>query len=690
MTVSILKQDASLAYAAEELSRFLNQYTNVTVLSGEGGERVVSLLVDPALPAHQYTLMGDGQALVIRGGNASSTLCGVYEALADSGMFFEATGYSAPDGLDLNRLFGICRAVAPKFRLRGIRQHINFPMDISSYSLREAQEYIRSLARMRYNAITFHSYPGQWHAARPDDEGDCAGHFFYGQVHSLPLGEDSETARLLTEKIHNRRYFCIPEAEEIFEQDKARAEYAVYWLNQVMATAKEAGLTVSLSVEILTDDGEAMVKMLRALCKAYPLVDTLELITEECGGFRDQPGVTRENLQDFMVGLFGEDILDADGNLPGMPRELPHQLGSSAVSLKRVLTALELREQWMEGLSHAPKLRAGLYLTCGDTLRVLRPILRRKLPDGMTMSLLPAHGALAVARNIRETGNNAEDWQNTMYYSWAEFDGNMFIQQMSTDGIEALVHMAEGESAYGFCINHWRTAENNLTISYAAEAAVSAMTAAEFYPRYARRLGIRDEAGFAEVCRRLALLDTYNRDNLFNIGFCAVSCWYNWHRRKGGMKPRGFPAEPQKAAMAEYKAIREAFGALLPTADSEGGIAFLRLMMNRCYTSILHIRAMFALDELETLYDYDDPKPLTVAQMERVHAILKESMSAACEYLEVYGALLPDRGGEGQLISYYETSVAYIRTVAAAFEKAEEVSASPIYDAPPMPDAEVK
>ena len=55
MTVSILKQDASLAYAAGEVARFLNQYTTTTILPGEGGERTVTLLVDPSLPAHHST-----------------------------------------------------------------------------------------------------------------------------------------------------------------------------------------------------------------------------------------------------------------------------------------------------------------------------------------------------------------------------------------------------------------------------------------------------------------------------------------------------------------------------------------------------------------------------------------------------------------------------------------------------------
>ena len=250
--------------------------------------------------------------------------------------------------------------------------------------------------------------------------------------------------------------------------------------------------------------------------------------------------------------------------------------------------------------------------------------------------------------------------------------------------------MPDTDSSYGYCINHWRTAENNLIITYAAQASIDGTAASDFYLSYARKLGIADEAGFAEACRKLAWLDTYNRDNLFNIGFCAVNCWYNWHRRKGGMKPRGFEAEPQKRSMAEYELLIHAFGKVLPTASTKEGIAFIRLMMNRCYTSILHVRAMFVLDELETIYDYDQPKPLTSEQMERVNEILTESMNAAREYLDVYGSMLPDRGGEGHIISYYETSVAYIRAVAAAFTNTEVFAQTNVYDAPPMPDADAK
>ena len=693
MTICIFEKTAGLSYAALELARFLAEFTNAeiareSVPSSSEAERCVALRIDADLPPHCWSIRGDGHALEIRGGSPSAVYCGVCDALADAGIRFTADGYSAPLGFDAEGFFALSKDVRPKFRLRGIRQHINFPMDISAYSLKEAKEYIRSVARMRFNAITFHSYPGQWHETRPDDPADHAGHFFYGQVHPIPADDP-----LTASRIGNRKIYCIPEAEAIFDDEEKRADYARYWLNELMKTAKEAGMTVTLSVEILSDNAEAEGRMLHVLCETYPLIDMLELISEECGGFRDQPGLTRENVTAFLTDLFGDRILGADGKVPGLPDHLPGQLGSSAVCLKRMLRVLENRDSWLDGLSRRPELRAGLYLTDRDTLRVLRPVLRDNLPEGMTMSLLPAHGALAAADNIECTGTLSSDWQNTMFYSWAEFDGNMFIQQMSTEGIEKLASLPpeDCDSAYGFSINHWRTAENTLAISYAAEAGISAMPADAFYRRYAERCGIADPDGFAALCRRLARADTYNRDNLFNIGFCAVGCWLNWHRKGDYMRPRGFAMKDYRHAVSEYETAIDEARALLPSAGKKEGTAWLRLMINRCGASILHIRSMMVLEELNEVFDFDHPAPVTdETAKDRIEEILKRSRKTAEAYLHLYGEILPDRGGEGQLASYHETTLVYIDAVAAPFTKSGAVMEKETYDAPPMPDAEAK
>lgn len=75
--------------------------------------------------------------------------------------------------------------VTPKVRWRGIRQHVNFPMDISSYKIEDAKEYLNSLLRMRFNKLVIHSYPGQWYETQIGDSLALAGNFFYGNVHYM-------------------------------------------------------------------------------------------------------------------------------------------------------------------------------------------------------------------------------------------------------------------------------------------------------------------------------------------------------------------------------------------------------------------------------------------------------------------------------------------------------------------------
>lgn len=700
---------AGLDYAVRELRHFLQEYTTVKLVrdtawsgnestirgSGESASRSaiesqpkhagaasVELCLDTSRKPHCYALKGDGTTLRITGGSASSVLCGVYEALGIAGVCFEAVGYSLPGPFDMGAFLSGNKEVSPKCRLRGIRQHINFPMDISSYSLKEAKEYIRSIARMRFNAITFHSYGGQWHSVVPGDPNKQAGHFFYGQYHPVPVGDP-----LTASRINNRRTYCIPEAEAFYEDSSARDEYAKYWLNEVMNAAKEAYMTITLSVELPFEDEERLGIMLHEVCRTYPQIDVLELISYESGGGGRIENLTRENVSEILAGMFGRQILNPDGELEGLGEELPKQLGGAAVSLKRMLTAIAAKERWLDGLTRVPKLRAGLYITCQETLKVLWPIMRDLLPADVSKSLLPAHGSLAVANGIAAIGTNDFDWQNTMYYSWAEFDGNMYIQQLSTDGLEKLAYMADAESIYGFCINHWRTAENRITIAYASETAITPVTTGEFYRNYASRLGITAAERFAAVCDRLAALDAYCRDNLFNIGFCYVNCWF----RKGSVvRPRDYSFEAQSHAIGEYEAITCEYEELLNSAATKEAIALIRLMMNRCTTSALHIKAMLTLQDIHKYYDYDNPSELTKEQADAIHAILAQSRKYAQDYIRLYGEMLPDRGCEGNIVSYSVTAPVFIDAVASNFVNSIKVEQTEHFDAPPAPDTESK
>jgi hypothetical protein len=82
-----------------------------------------------------------------------------------AGARFDITGCDVSGTVRLGRLRGMTRTIHPAVERRGVRLHINFAMDISSYPLEEAKAYIRNLARLRMNTVTFHSYPGQWYPA---------------------------------------------------------------------------------------------------------------------------------------------------------------------------------------------------------------------------------------------------------------------------------------------------------------------------------------------------------------------------------------------------------------------------------------------------------------------------------------------------------------------------------------------
>lgn len=693
MKVRIIKEnyENELAYAVKELRCLLGTYTAVSFTETDQADAEIHLLVDETLQPHCYTVDGNGTVLKIFGGNVSSVLCGIYEALTDTGILFEANGHSLPGRFELERFLALQKKVHPKCRFRGIRQHINFTMDISSYALKDAKEYIRALARMRYNAITFHSYGGQWHVVKPGTAGEYAGHFFYGQVHPVPSCDPITAGR-----IHNRKIYCIPEVEAIHEDEAARSEYAQYWLREVMSTAKEACMEITLSVELACDDEEGICAMLHDVCRTYPQIDNIELISFENfgeGGEEVCKGLTRENMKELAASILGSEVLNASSSLEGISEAYTEMqcatIKGGMVYLKRVLTALDAKEKWMDGLANRPKIRAGLYMTNKDVLKVLWPLVKKVLPDNVVRCLLPAHGSLSAANAIEYCGADKEGgWQNTMFYSWAEFDGNMFIQQQSSDGIEKLLSMPKEESIYGFCINHWRTAENSLTISYAAEAAIRPINAMDFYRSFANKKGIKDTEGLAAVLDRMAKLDVYCRDELFNIGFCVIGCWLAWHRKNGKMQPRGYAKAPQEYAISEYEKIQKAFEQLLPTASTKEAIAYVRLMINRCFTSTLFIRSMLALEELNEIYDYETAPVPTQEQCTKAMEIITKARRYAQEYILVYGEIMPDRGAEGLIASFCETTLVYLDEVAAAFDGSEGRGEMEFFDMPPMPSEE--
>ena len=147
------------------------------------------------------------KTIYLSGHDVTCVLHSVYTMLEEAGYTFDITGIRKPKKPSFENIKGLSEIINPVVERRGIRQHINFLMDISSYPVEEAREYIRNLARLRMNWITFHSYPGQWFSYNYKGKETLAGNFFYGEKDYVPEEEH------LKKVIRNDSIFCIPAIE---------------------------------------------------------------------------------------------------------------------------------------------------------------------------------------------------------------------------------------------------------------------------------------------------------------------------------------------------------------------------------------------------------------------------------------------------------------------------------------------
>ena len=427
------RTDPIMAYAADELREFLRKTTSMDIRQEEAGSSsrgwLFRLAVDPSLRPTEFAVTcdppSDGRLTVkLAGPDATGVLHAVYTMLERAGICFDITGPILPAQLALDRLPGWSCHVRPDVQWRGMRLYLNFPMDLSSYPLSEAKEYLRNVARLRMNLIEFHSYQGIFYESPALKF--AAGDFFYGQRHDLP------EQPLLQNSVRNRRTFCVPEIEALYDRPQERSQAAIQWLAELMDQAKTCGLKIQFSFEPPGNTADEGLAASMAILGSYPQIQTLEMITSENGGHPEK--------------TLARYLETAD--------RLKQKLGSSC-----------------------PKLAVGIYET-GRGFKEGLAFLRQHCPQDISWTFLPAHGARAVVDAVRSAEFTAEDWRRTMMHSWAEFDGLMYLQQNSVLGTRQLLDLARSALTNAqvpqMAFIHWRTAENRTAIRYAALACLDA------------------------------------------------------------------------------------------------------------------------------------------------------------------------------------------------------------------------
>ncbi|MBE6870901.1 MAG: hypothetical protein E7491_03025 [Ruminococcaceae bacterium] len=612
---------------------------------------------------------GSSVKITLTGRTPTETLHAMYTALEDMGYRFEVTGAIIPEKLDFDSVPTEYAEIKPDILRRGVRQHINFTMDISSYPLGEAKEYIRNLARMRYNFMAFHSYPGHWTWEQYKNVSACGywhdwtrkkfspfdvelfnGAFFYGEHFAMP------DYPLIKEQVRfNTQYFCMPEIEQYYYTWKERGEVAEQWLASVMAEASRCGMFVQLSTELKLGDEEENKRLCDRILKSYPMIDGLEFMTRETG---DELPDDFENTQtavfyEILNTEKGSDVdkkyyYDAPDKYSGPVRDLAY-----AIRLVNHLIDSGWQEKMQIGLS------VGSYVVNAKTLEFCNKLAKENIPKNVTYTVMPAHSAQYAADNLEASEISTELLKKTVIYSWVEFDGFMYLNQFSASGIKNMVDFVKektGEPVYALVCNHWRTAENYMSFRYLSEVSFDGkLTPEAFVTDYAVSIGIEDTKPFVNAMMKLdAMSDIRNLPG--NVAFALKS---TWNVGKDGRMDAlwWWDAWSMSNAAEGYGEIADALLKASAEADHPQNARMLKLISNANTGAKLHMTAMSTLKYALVSFDREkvrlELEKLSDGDKEMIVELCNEAERYMVDFMMTVSEDNIDRGVEGTLINYY-------------------------------------
>ena len=604
--------DTTSDYAKEEVKLWTAELQKITPL--EGKKLKVEYVCDPSMDSlGQFGYRFDvDHTLTLTSSDAVGALHAFYTFCEVLGTTFDVTGTILPESVDWKSVEGTDSIVTPHVRWRGIRQHVNFSMDISSYSIPEVREYLQNMVRMRMNKLTIHSYPYQWYAEDVTGEMHYAGSFFYGNVHRC---DRWDFLKELT-KGRNDSVFCIPGAEAVWNDKAKRSDVAIAWMRDVITTAKELGLRVQFSCENRHFTVDQTKKLAYILTDNYP-IDDLEFITEEMGGWND--------------------------NVPYATQ----QIDTAAAAIK----ALEADSVFN---GRVKNLKLGIYCVLPHCISGLFQHARQTLPDHY-VTVLSQYASRGVAGAYPHFITNADDLKWTELYSWVEFDGQMYIQQNHVEGIDDLLKQmdatAPGVQHHSLLFNHWRTAENRTSFRYAAEATLMRdRHQDDFYKEYASRLGIDDEKGFLDMQHEMQELHNYNVDHHGNVGFAAIDFWLNERQHTE------HTMSELRLAAEGYLKVGEKLTHLYDNATAQAAKDYLSLLGNRVLCSKLYLDCVC---QGMALADVPREKDGTVAPENKkmVNEICEKTIAGYERMLRIYAQQMPDRGCLGTVVSIWNGPV---------------------------------
>ena len=700
-------------YPLEELERFLQPIVTEPVRIGAAGgaDRRVSMLVNPQ-QAHEVMIDHTASATRIAGRTYASMLHGVYCFLERLGYVFTARGPIAPEG-KVAWPGAFTMAHTPALAQRGIRQHINFPMDISCLNLEDACEYVRNLGRLKLNVLYFHLYAGLgW--LRFDREGcsggtDTRSTLYYGECHDVARDP------VVRAQSASCKTWFIPELESHYQQP-SQHELLRNWLGGVMQCARTCGMMVGASIETLHPAHDKRLEAMGAAAgmeryargtaitamaalEAYPQIDQIEIISGENGDNWPAPPSPAQAVRELAdeLGIPAAELgaLAAPSEADNLPAQAAIDAANNpqAQSAKLVVAAvrsLQVAAKAIELMHQDPRaaellgertIARGIYMTDARAWEYLGPLVPHLVPKGVPFSVMAAHSSRRTARSLEAAALPADLLSRTRIYAWCEFDGLMYLLQNESEGLHQCIQEARrdgGTQPAAVLGNHWRIAENELSIGYLGAGGFTGCSPVEFYQDFLSR--IMGPKAAVELSQAMVQLDdatAFGVEKLFNLGFCYLGCW---NLARLPWSPKHIQTYHDMLASVEQR-IESA----MPAVTREVGQERCRLMVNRLQASQIHCRAIIEMRAMRDLLDQASNK-LPADRQAAFVAHARKARELAASYVSLSAAMLPDRTSEGNLVSYEHLMYGLLdKSLKEYVGEQAAADAGPDLDAPPAP-----
>jgi len=648
----------------------------------------IELRVSPSLPEYAFAIGRQGKHVLLEGHGEAELLQAAYTALEEMGCRFEVTGPVVPSRLNPAGIPAARQVFSPSIQRRGVRLHINFNMDVSAYPIAEAKEYIRNLARLRYNHVTFHSYACHWtrdsyaHAAcfadfrrwmdvagaKPNDL--VTGAYFYGGEFLIP---NHPQVRPFVR--FNKKYFTAPEFEDVIHTHPDRGQRAQAWLRELMQEAKRCGLTIQFSTELNTIDDAANEELASRILTDYPIIDALEFVSHESDGFTlasDAPA-NDAMAREIITGTDEAALRSKYDRLGADSRDQVRDYANN-IRLIRFLQA----QDWET--KHKVALVCGSYACRPRPIKLETQLADGFLPQSTMLAFMPGHCSREELSNIQDADIKPEMFNRILINDWFELDGLMMMQQNTAQGVYDLVHYIMDktgkQSVPGVFCNHWRTAPNAISFRYLDQLSFDPnLDPANFDRQLARSLSIPDsQSGFlVQAMTTLDELSDFRNQAGGNVGFCIGwdlnpamrdfgSVWWWGRNRLEGCRD-------------QYVHVRGQLENCRAAGASPAGKTKLAYLINGVDCSVEHLDGLLELKDISD--KYFDTAPSVRKMRDNLtsddEAFIAKAANRADGHFQRFLTLLSthlgDRGEEGMLVNYYWNPVVFCNNIRALYGK---------------------